>query len=90
MRSSRFFLADRMSANQRVEGTFRVLVGFGGFRRKAYRQLFLCVLCVLCGLKFFGGASPPPRRLEKTFGRQQAGSLLGKFFQVKLRGENLF
>jgi hypothetical protein len=27
--------------------------------------------------------------LEKTFGRQQADDLLGKFFQVKLKGKNL-
>jgi hypothetical protein len=27
------------------------------------------------------GLGAAPRRLEKTFGRQQAGSLLGKFFQ---------
>ncbi|MBR5161137.1 MAG: hypothetical protein IKW80_05880, partial [Thermoguttaceae bacterium] len=34
---------------------------------------------------------PRHRGLEKTFGRQQAGSLLGKFFQVEIkRGENLF
>ena len=29
-------------------------------------------------------------QLEKTFGRQQAGSLLRKFFQVKLCGGNKF
>jgi hypothetical protein len=29
--------------------------------------------------------SMTPLSLEKTFGRQQAGSLLGKFFQVYVR-----
>jgi hypothetical protein len=39
---------------------------------KSLRSLRSLRLKIFCGL----------RPLEKTFGRQQAGSLLGKFFQV--------